>query len=72
MGSAESVLNNSGLRINAKKCLYEGVIVPTKLYGAEEWGKRSVEKKKVNVLEMMCLRNLVGVSRMYRVGNGEV
>ena len=24
-------------RINAKKCLYEGVIVSTALYGAEAW-----------------------------------
>ena len=31
----KSVLDNRGLGINAKKCLYEGVIVPTALYGAE-------------------------------------
>ena len=29
------VLSNRGLGIKAKKCLYEGVIVPTALYGAE-------------------------------------
>ena len=33
---------------------------------------RSAEKRKVNVLEMKCLRSLVGVSRMDRVRNGEV
>ena len=52
--------------------LYEGVIVPTALYGAEAWGKRSAERRKVNVLEMKCLRSLVGVSRMDRVRNVEV
>ena len=41
----------------AKKCLYEGVIVPTALYGAESWGMRSAERRKVNVLEMKCLRS---------------
>ena len=46
----ESVLNNRGLRIKAKKCLYEGIIVPTALYGAEAWGMRSAERRKVNVL----------------------
>ena len=46
------------------KCLYEGVIVPTALYGAEAWGMRSAERWKVNVLEMKCLKSLVGVSRM--------
>ena len=48
--------------IKAKKCQYEGVIVPIALYGVEAWGMRSVERRKVNVLEMKCLRNLVGVS----------
>ena len=39
MESAESVLNNIGLGMNAKKCLCEeGVIVPTALYGADAWG----------------------------------
>ena len=33
---------------------------------------RSAERRKVNVLEMKCLRNLVGVSRMDRVTNEEV
>ena len=30
---------------------------------------RSAERMEVNVLEMKCLRILVGVSRMDRVGN---
>ena len=58
--------------IKVKKCLYEGVIVPTVLYRAEAWGMRSAEKRKVNVLEMKCLRSLVGVSRMDRVRKEEV
>ena len=35
-------------------------------------GMRSAERRKVNILEMKCLRNLVGVSRMDRVRNEEV
>ena len=71
-GAMKSLLSNRGLGIKAKKCLYEGVIVPTALYGAEVWGMRSVERRKVNILEMKCLRRLVGVSRMDRVRNEEV
>ena len=44
------VLSNRGLGINAKKCLYEGVIVPTALYGVEECGMRNAERSTVNVL----------------------
>ena len=71
-GELRSVLSNRGMGIKAKKCLYEGVIVPTTLYGAEVWGMRSAERSIVNVLKMRCLRSLVGVSRMDRVKNEEV
>ena len=33
---------------------------------------RSVERRKANVREMRCLRSLVAVSRIDRVGNEEV
>ena len=71
-GELKSVLSNKEMGTKAKKCLYEGVIVPTTLYGAEAWGMRSTERRKVNVLEMKCLRSLVAVSRMDRVRNEEV
>ena len=71
-GALKNLLNNSGQGIKAKKFLYETVIVPTALHGAEAWGMRSAERRKVNVLEMKCLRNLVGVSRMGRVRNEQV
>ena len=58
-GALKSVLRNRGLGIKAKKCLYEGVIVPTAMYGAEAWSMRNAERRKVNVLEMKCLRSLV-------------
>ena len=45
-GALKSVLSNRGLGIKAKKCLYEGVIVPMALYGAEAWGMRSAERRK--------------------------
>ena len=63
-GALKSMLNNRGFRINVKKCLYEGEIVPMALYRAEAWGMRNAARMKVNVLEMKCLRSLVGVSRM--------
>ena len=55
-----SVLSNKRLLIKAKKCQYEGAIILTALYGAEAWGMRSAERRKVNVLETKCLRSLVG------------
>ena len=71
-GVLKSILRNRGLGIKAKKCLYEGVIVPMVSYEAQAWGMKSAERRKMNVLEMKCLRSLVGVSRMYRVRNEAV
>ena len=56
------MLSNRGLGIKAKKCLDEGVIVPTVLYKAKAWDMESDERRKVNDLEMKCLRSLVGVT----------
>ena len=36
---------------------------------AEAWGMRSADRRKANVLEIKCLRSLVGVSIMDRVRN---
>ena len=68
----KSVLCNRRLGIKAKKSLCEGVIVPTALYGAEAWGMRSAERRKVSVLKMKHLRSLVVVSRMDSVRSEEV
>ena len=72
MGSTEKCAEQQSLGINVKKCLYEGVIIPTALYGADAWNMRSAERRNVNVLEVKCLRSLVGVSRMDSVRNEEV
>ena len=47
-GALKMVLNNRVLGINANKCLYEGVIVPTALYGAEAWGMRIAQRRVGN------------------------
>ena len=65
-------LFNRGLGIKVKKGVYEGVIVPTVLYRAVACGMRSAERQKVNVLEMKCLKSLVGASRMDSDRNEEV
>ena len=71
-GALKSVLSNRGLGVKVKKCPYDGVIVPTALYGAEAWFMRSAERRKLNVLQMKCLRSLVGLWRMERARNEEV
>ena len=47
-GALKSELSNRKLGIKAMKCLHDVVIIRTTLYGAETWGMRSAEGRKVN------------------------
>ena len=42
------------------------------LYGCETWTIEKRQERKLQALEMMCLRRVEGVSRMDRVRNKEV
>ncbi len=64
------MLCNRALGMNAKR-LYEVIVVPTSLYGAETWNVRESERNRLAVFEMRCLRSMVGVTRMDRVRNEE-
>ena len=46
--------------------MYKQVIVPTFTYGAETWGLKEPERRRLNVFEMKCLRLMVEVTRWAR------
>ncbi len=52
------------LEMNAKRRLYEGVVVLTALYEAETWSMGAAERRRLNVMEMRCLRSMYGVTQM--------
>ena len=67
MGSAEKCpeqyrIGNKGQEVSIRRSNCSNGVD-----GAEAWGMRSAARRKVNVLEMKCLRSLVGESRMDRV-----
>ena len=55
-----------------KKRLYEGIMVPTVLYGAETWNLGAAERKRFNAGELRCLRSRCGVTLMNRVRNDKM
>ena len=69
LGGIKSMMSNRYMGMNVKQRLYQAVIVPTVLYGAETWNVSEADKKRLNVFEMRCLRNMVGVSRRDRMRN---
>ena len=71
-GAMKRLWRNEGMGMEAKKALYEGVVIPTVLYGSETWGLREAERRKLDVLEMGCLRSMCRLSLRDRVRNEEV
>ena len=75
LGVVRSILKGRTMCWGVKKTLYQLVIVPTVTYGAETWGLRETERRRLNVFEMKCLRPMVGVTRWDRIrksGGGRV
>ena len=71
-GAMKSIWREREVGMRVKKSLYESIVVPTVMYGGESWGLVEKEKRRLNVMEMNCLRNMCGVTRRDRVRNEEV
>ena len=52
--------------------MYEGIVVPTALYGSEAWVLENKLKKRMDVAELSCLRSMCGMTRRDRVTNEEI
>ena len=55
--------------MGVKRMMYERIVVPTMVYGAETWCLNAREKRRLNVLEIKCLRKMCGVTVMGRIRN---
>ena len=56
----------------AKVGMYEGIIEPSLLYGCKVWMLKVCEKKRMEAVEMNCLRNTCGLRRIDRFPNVEI
>ena len=56
----------------AKVGMYEGIVEPSLLYGCEAWVMNVHERKRVEAVEMNCLRSICGLRRTDRISNVEI
>ena len=56
----------------AKVGVYERIIEPSLLYGCEGWMLKVHERKRMEAVEMNCLRNICGLRRIDGVPNVEI
>ena len=52
-----------------KRELYERVLTPSVAYYSETWSLSAEERSKIEVVEIMCLRNICGIRRVDRMRN---
>ena len=56
----------------AKVGMYDAIVEPSLLYGSEVWVLNVHERKRVQAVEMNCMRNICGIRRIERVRNEEI
>merc|ERR1712237_163966 len=59
-GAFQKLWKNRNISVEAKVGMYEGIVEPTLLYGCEAWMLNVHERKKVEAVEMSCLRSIYG------------
>ena len=72
LGVLKSVMSCRTFGMEAKIRLFEGVVVPAALYGAETWGVRAEKRRRLNVLEMKCLWSMAGTTLRDKINNNVV
>ncbi|MEL7520935.1 MAG: reverse transcriptase family protein, partial [Cyanobacteria bacterium J06553_1] len=71
-GALQKLWKNRRMSMEAKVGMYEGIIEPTLMYGCEAWVMNVHERRKVEAVEMSCLRSICGVRRIDRIPNVEI
>ncbi len=61
-GGMKREFKRRSLGINAKRRLYEDVVVLIAQYGVETWNMGAAERRRFNAMEMRCLQSTCGVT----------
>ena len=64
-GRRQSYRNNMMSREENK--LYEKVLIAVVVYGHRTWSLSAQDRRKIEVFEIMCLRNICGIRRVDRI-----
>ena len=71
-GALKDVWKKRHISREAKVGMYEGIIEPSLMYGCEAWVLNVRDRKRMEAVEMNCLRNICGIRRIDRVPNVEI
>jgi (2Fe-2S) ferredoxin len=71
-GVLRKMWKGEGLSIDSKRGMYKGIVSPMLLYGSESWATSAAERRRMEVMEMKCMRAMCGITIMNRVRNEDV
>ncbi|XP_069947548.1 RNA-directed DNA polymerase from mobile element jockey isoform X1 [Cherax quadricarinatus] len=71
-GALRSLWRQRTLFLEAKRGMYESIVLPTLLYGCEAWVVNVAARRRLEAVEMSCLRAMCGVNIMQRIRSLEV
>ena len=60
------------ISIATKMRVYRSAVLPTLLYSSETWRVLETDYRRLEVFQMNCLRQIIGVSKLQRVSNEEI
>ena len=66
------VLCDKRVNVKAKGKMYKTVVRPAMIYGAETWGSKKAQEKRLDVTEMRMLRWMCGVTKLDKIKNERI
>jgi hypothetical protein len=68
-GVLKNTWKGEGMSRDADRSMYEGIVVPTLLYGSEVWAASADDRRRMGVMEMKCMRAMCEVSIRDKIKN---
>ena len=68
----DKIWSNQNISRTIKVRIYKALILPIATYGSESWTLRKMDKNKLEVFVMRCLRTIAGVKLCDRVRNVDI
>jgi len=72
IGQLYKIWKSKEIAIKTKVMVYQVLVMPVLLYGAECWTMRKEDERRLLTMEMSCLRRMLGVTRLDRIKNEEI
>ena len=72
LNKMNKIWKSRNISIKLKINLYDAIVLPTVLYGAEVWVLKEYENKKLLAFETTCLRRIMGIRKTERITNMQI